>query len=201
MANGQAIPLAGTSRQPVSGQLSSGQGETALVLRRHPLQAFAARPPNGRRAGPRILAGLAIAVLLTGCAARVEPPGPAEGSHSVTIEVSGLECCEGALRVALYNAEEHWLRENQMVRGQVVPVMAETQTVEIAGIPAGEYAVAAFQDRNASGRLERFLGLIPREPYGFSGGGGRLRPPDFESAAFSVPADGPVKVPLRPAPL
>lgn len=142
----------------------------------------------------------AVALAVGGCASSPEAPPRAEGSLSLQVQVSAIACCQGALHVALYNSERFWLADDGMVRGQVTPVVGAEQIVEFAGLPEGHYAVAAFQDRNGNARLERFLGLIPREPYGFSGDEGGFRPPSFADAAIDLNADAEVGVTLRPPP-
>jgi len=153
-----------------------------------------------RRNGAGALAAI-LALTLAGCATTVGPPPRVEGEHRLTVAVSDIDCCAVALHVALYHAESHWLTENGMVRGQVVPVLAAEQEVEFSGLPSGDYAVAAFQDLNRNGELDRLFGLIPREPYGFSGSAGGFRPPSFTEAAFAVDGgDNRIALKLRPAP-
>lgn len=145
----------------------------------------------------RVFALQGLMLFLVACAGSGSPPASVEGEYSVTVEVRGLECCEGALRVALYNHAEHWLEEGHMVRGRVTPVRAETQTVEFSGLPPGQYAIAVFQDLELSGRLDRLFGIIPAEPYGFSGGKPSFRPPSYDDAAFNVPDVGALVVELQ----
>jgi uncharacterized protein (DUF2141 family) len=63
--------------------------------------------------------------------------------------------------------------------------------VRITGVPAGVYAVEAYQDENDNGVLDRnFLGM-PKEGMGFSRDAPmRFGPPDFADAAVTVPAEG-----------
>lgn len=144
---------------------------------------------------------LLLALLLAACAGReVVPPEPVEGEHSLEIEVRGLECCPGALRVALYNGSEYWLEDGAMVRGQAAPVLEAPQVVEFSGLPPGGYAVALFHDRNANTRFDRLLGLVPREPYGFSNNPDGMGRPSFEDAAVPVPETSRIVIDLRPPP-
>ncbi len=128
------------------------------------------------------------------------PPAPVEGEHALLVEIRGLDCCEGALRVALFNADAHWLKEGHMVRGQVAPVLAADQIVEFTGLPSGDYAVAVFQDVNTNMRLDRFLGLIPREPYGFSNNPGGIGRPSFRDAATHVEGQTEIVIEMRAPP-
>lgn len=144
---------------------------------------------------------LMLVLILGGCAsAPVQPPEPAEGEHALVVNIRGLDCCEGALRVALYNSVNHWLDDHGMVRGQVAPVLGTEQVVEFAGLPAGDYAVALYQDINANARIDRFLGIVPREPYGFSGNPGGFGRPSFEAAKISLTDQTEITIDMRPPP-
>ncbi len=143
---------------------------------------------------------LMLVVCLGGCATPVKPPEPVEGEHSLIVHVHGLDCCEGVLRVALYNSAEYWLNDQGMVRGQAAPVLGAEQVIEFAGLPSGDYAVALYQDINANARLDRFLGMVPREPYGFSGNPGGFGRPAFDDARIRLPETREIIIDLRPPP-
>ena len=53
-------------------------------------------------------------------------------------------------------------------------------------VPPGRYAVAAYQDVNGNGELDKVPPGIPTEPYAFSNDVGRLAPPSFERALVEV---------------
>lgn len=58
-------------------------------------------------------------------------------------------------------------------------------------VPAGTYAIRAFQDVNGNGKLDRGA-LGPKEPWGMSFAPGKTRgfgPPKFDDVSFSVEAD------------
>lgn len=60
--------------------------------------------------------------------------------------------------------------------------------LSVGPLPPGRYAVAAFQDLNANGKLDTNLAGVPTEPFGFSRNArGAMGPPDFADAAVSVP--------------
>ncbi len=143
---------------------------------------------------------VALVLSLAACSSPIKPPEPVEGDHALVIKVQGLDCCEGVVRVALYNGDDYWLKEQGMVRGQAAPVLGSEQIIEFAGLPAGDYAVAIYQDINANARLDRFLGMVPREPYGFSGNPGGFGRPSFESARVKVAEDTEIHIKMRPPP-
>lgn len=144
---------------------------------------------------------LMLMLVLGGCAsAPVQPPEPVEGEHSLVLNIRGLDCCEGALRVALYNGVDHWLGDHGMIRGQVAPVLGTEQIIEFAGLPPGDYAVALYHDTNANARFDRLLGSVPREPYGFSGNPGGMGRPSFEAARIRLPDEDEITIEMRAPP-
>ena len=65
--------------------------------------------------------------------------------------------------------------------------MLPAPVVSLKEVPAGTWAVLAYQDENENGELDRnFIG-IPKENYGFSrDAASRFGPPDFDDAAIEV---------------
>lgn len=148
----------------------------------------------------RLFSLLLMTAVLAACASPLKPPDPVEGEHTLLVRIHDLDCCEGVLRVALYNHADYWLDEQGMVRGQASPVLTTEQIIEFAGLPAGDYAVALYQDINANARLDRFLGMVPREPYGFSGSAGGFGRPSFEHAKVRVPEEDEINIEMRRPP-
>lgn len=70
---------------------------------------------------------------------------------------------------------------------------ADTQSVQIRGLPSGNYAIAILHDENGNDRLDRFAG-IPREGIGFSRNPRfSFGPPSFNSARFALEGPGGVQ--------
>ena len=132
--------------------------------------------PAGRRHG---LAGLLLAGMLCGAL-------PAAAA-TVQVEIDGIEPGGGPVRVALCQGG---LGEAACARGDEAPASANRLQFTFQGVPSGTYAVAAYQDANGNGRLDRTGLGLPLEPYGFSGAVGRRARPDFAEAAFSLREPG-----------
>lgn len=98
--------------------------------------------------------------------------------------------------MALYDSEDRWLDKYGMARGRINFVTGESQTIEINGIPPGEYGVVVFQDLNLNRDLDRFLWIFPEEPYGFSNSDGSFRPPTFDRSKVSVTQDTEIDIRL-----
>lgn len=140
---------------------------------------------------------LALFSVLAACSTtQTDPAPPIEGKLSLIVNVHNLKCCEGSLLLALYDSEKRWLDKYGMARGRINFVTGESQTIEINGIPAGNYGVVVFQDLNLNRDLDRFLWIFPKEPYGFSNSDGSFRPPSFDDAKVSVTEDTEIDIRL-----
>lgn len=133
-----------------------------------------------RTAGRQVVfAGFLLAVGL--CGAR-----PVSAA-TVQVEVDGIEPAGGPVRVALCQGG---LAEAACARGDEAAASAGQVLFTFRGVPPGTYAVAAYQDENGNGRLDRTGLGLPLEPYGFSGTVGRRTRPDFAEAAFTLREPG-----------
>ena len=103
----------------------------------------------------------------------------------LSIEVSGHQPSGGKVRAALYNDAANFLatpfKTAEVVAGSDPAVLV------FRDLPAGVYAVSAYQDDNGNNKLDRGLFNIPVERYGFSrdarGDGG---PPKFRDAQVEL---------------
>ena len=138
-------------------------------------------------------------LIFAGCAQKQLKPVEAlpEGQLSLVVNVDGIQCCEGVMRLAVYNDSEYWLSSSNMVRGRLSFVLQESQTYEIHGLPKGKYAVVVYQDTNNDSKLDRWFGLLPKEPYGFSNNVGRFGPASFNKAAINLYEDKTISIQLN----
>lgn len=118
----------------------------------------------------------------------------------LVVRLDGLPAMPGMIMVGVYGAEDGFVRALELydspdgfirdrgrVAGAALTAGAAVRTVSFSGLTPGRYAVIAFHDANADGRLDKNLLGVPTESYGFSNGAaGFLGPPDFEAAAFAV---------------
>lgn len=105
------------------------------------------------------------------------------------LELQGKGLAGNQVRVAVYsaNAPEQFPSDETFYRGMVSDAASDQLTVTVPDLPPGKYAVAAYLDKNRTGRQEKnFLG-VPKEIYGFSNDArGMFGPPDFSAAEFEV---------------
>ncbi|AWN43888.1 DUF2141 domain-containing protein [Methylobacterium durans] len=122
-------------------------------------------------------------LVLAACLAAATPSRAA----TVEVEVDGIEAGGGAVYVALCQGG---LSEAACQDGERARASGGRQRFVLRDVAPGTYALAAFQDMNGNGRLDRTPLGLPLEPYGFSGEGGRIARPDFARAAFPVREPG-----------
>jgi uncharacterized protein (DUF2141 family) len=104
---------------------------------------------------------------------------------TLEVRVSGVSA-KGKVNVAVCD-RERFLK--QCAWSASAPAQAGGTTVVVKGVPAGTWAVLAWQDENGNNELDRNLIGIPKEPYGFSRDArGKFGPPSFEDAAIEVGA-------------
>jgi len=109
--------------------------------------------------------------------------GQALAAATVEVRVSGVKA-KGKVNVAVCD-RERFLK--QCVYSASAPAQAGETIVTLKDIPAGTWAVLAYQDENENNELDRnFIG-IPKENYGFSRNPvSRFGPPGFEDAAIAL---------------
>lgn len=109
------------------------------------------------------------------------PPIPALAAD-LSIAVSGV-MADGNVRLQIHDSADGLQRQHGAVAAISLDPRAMPRQITLSGLPDGMYAVAAYQDSNGNGQLDRsFLG-IPQEPYGFSND---QRGPDFAAAAIGL---------------
>lgn len=68
---------------------------------------------------------------------------------------------------------------------------------EVTDVPAGEYVVVVYQDKDKNGELNKSL-FGPSEPYGFSRNPKiRFGPPKYEATMFKVGDSKPVTLDIK----
>jgi uncharacterized protein (DUF2141 family) len=113
-----------------------------------------------------------------------------KATNDVTLTVIGtdLKSTEGQLVVAVFNSPDSFLEKP--IGQRFVKISDKHEAVaEFSGLPPGTYAVSAFHDKNADGKLNTIM-AAPREDYGFSNNArGFVGPPSFRKASFEIQDD------------
>ncbi len=111
----------------------------------------------------------------------------------LTVIVHNVRSGEGQVMLGLFDSAYNFTKNP--ARGVQVPAATRDAsgrvTLVVRDLPPGSYAVSAFHDLDANGRLNTNLLGVPTEPYGFSNNArGTMGPPSFQAAAFVVPEQG-----------
>ncbi len=111
------------------------------------------------------------------------------GAADLTIQVDDVKAATGTIMVAVFNSEGTFLRAP--AKGGGAPAAPNGTTVVIKDLPEGDYAFAVYHDANANGKMDKNLLGIPTEDYAFSNNAlGKMGPPSYASAKFTLPAAG-----------
>ncbi len=115
-------------------------------------------------------------------------PAQAQGANAtLVIHVQGVSPKGGILRLGLYDEASYPDDDSKPVASADVPAQAGQTTVTLSGIPPGTYAIQAFQDFNANGKMDSSWIGLPQEPYGFSRDARPvLSKPGFDKTRFKV---------------
>jgi uncharacterized protein (DUF2141 family) len=110
----------------------------------------------------------------------------AASAATVEIHVANVAPGKGKINVAVCD-KERFLKQCAYSGSAPAQTNAAGETVvRVQGVPAGTWAILAYQDANSNNELDTLLG-IPRENYGFSRDArGHFGPPGFEEAAVQV---------------
>lgn len=116
----------------------------------------------------------------------------AASAATVEVRVEGVAVGEGTVNVGVC---DRGLDASTCRINQRKPASASSVSFTFDKVPAGNYAVVTFQDKNGNGRLDTFAG-VPREPYDMSNGAGAKMAPGFKDALIAI-KDGRNRVNLR----
>ena len=121
----------------------------------------------------------AFVCLTTLCSIKAQETG------SLTVTVSNIKTQEGVIMVGLYKDENTFLEK--VFKTQKTEANSDSVTLTFDHIPAGEYGISLFHDKDENGKLNtNFIG-IPSEPYAFSNNAkGMFGPAKWEDVKFSV---------------
>lgn len=104
----------------------------------------------------------------------------------LTVNVSGVQGTNNAVRVALYSNPDTFRHEAQAKQIVSVPAHDGTVTAVFHDLQPGPYAVVAYHDENGNGKLDLMLGMFPDEGWGLSNDPTVIGPPAFDDSAFEI---------------
>lgn len=122
---------------------------------------------------------------------------PLANADTLTVNLDNIQAHLGSLMVALYQGEESYSANRNMVASSKKTVTSESHSVVFTDLAPGEYAIKVMHDENDNGTLDtNFLG-IPSEGYGFSNNGSSLGPASYDDAKFTINGDAQLTIHLR----
>ncbi len=98
----------------------------------------------------------------------------------------GCPNAKGSVKCAIYNSPDGFPTDrSKILEGAEGPVVGNAAVCSFKDLPAGTYAVAAFQDEDGSGNIRKNMLGIPTEVYGFSNDAKpTFKAPSFQAASF-----------------
>lgn len=104
---------------------------------------------------------------------------------SLTIRVNNIQVKSGTIHLALYNQAEDFLTEKTYLATIEAVNDSEELVIVLNDLPFGEYAISLYHDENDNKELDKYMGLIPKEAYGFSNNArGSMGPPSYDQSKF-----------------
>jgi uncharacterized protein (DUF2141 family) len=99
----------------------------------------------------------------------------------LTVHIENVSSRGGIVRIGLYDADHYPNDNSKPTAAADVPAIAGEMIITLSDIQPGIYAIEAFQDINANGKMDMSLVGLPLEPFGFS----RDARPRFHKPRFS----------------
>ncbi len=108
-----------------------------------------------------------------------------QAQNTIEVTMTGFDNNKGSVQVGLYDKESNFLdKEYKTIASKIE---GGTATVTFTEVPDGVYAISCYHDEDSNGKLNMFMGMIPREPYGTSNNApSNFGPPKWEDAKFEV---------------
>lgn len=105
----------------------------------------------------------------------------------INVTVSNFKNTDGYMSIGLYNKADDFPIEGKQYRKDYIKVNSKTVTYTFKNLPAGEYAIAVYHDKNSDHKCNRNMMGIPTERYGFSN---NVKPvlsaPPFSKTKFNL---------------
>ncbi len=119
----------------------------------------------------------------------------AMGQATITVHVTNVPTDQGEIRFGLFT-EGTFIKKAPDYH-ETATVKDHSSTVVFENIPAGEYAISCFQDKNMNETFDFEPNGMPAEPYGLSNDApSSYGPPLWSDAKFTV-ADKPVSMEIH----
>jgi len=134
------------------------------------------------------IAGAAVAASLAMFASAAE----------LNVRITGITEKTGTIHVYVFTSAEGFPKEENAAVHADRAVPASMQIDMAIQVPdSSAYALMAYHDKNGDGKMNRFLGMIPQEPYGMSRNPDVIGKPKFSDSAVRPVAGELIVLKLR----
>lgn len=120
-----------------------------------------------------------------------------ESGDTLTVSVSGLHSTRGQLVACLWKDKSGFpsCEKSKTALRKTLRVTGSSMVVSFAGLAPGDYAVTIHHDENADGKMQRMLGMMPREGVGVSNNPGGM--PRYAKSLTTVDGQTAISVTMR----
>jgi uncharacterized protein (DUF2141 family) len=140
---------------------------------------------------PRLTPIAAVLTLSLIMLASAPAASQASRAYTLTLVVEGVRNAKGVIGALVFRSPEGWPEDTQSAFvKKAVPAQPNRTTLQLSGLPPGDYAVVVLHDENENMKLDRnWLGR-PAEQWGMSNNPrAYLAPPKFDRARFHLDGD------------
>ncbi|WP_442266187.1 DUF2141 domain-containing protein [Tenacibaculum sp. ZS6-P6] len=107
-----------------------------------------------------------------------------EGNQKITVTVVNVTSNEGTMKFALSDKENFLI--GKPIQAKEAKIENGKSVVIFENVPAGEYAVTCFHDKNNNGKMDFQPSGMPMEDYGASNNVMNFGPPRYDDAKFTI---------------
>ena len=107
----------------------------------------------------------------------------ANKSNNITVAVVNVTSNKGKVTFALFN-KENFLRIP--LQGKSSEIKEGKSTIVFENVPAGEYAITCYHDKNNNDKMDFTAQGMPAEDYGASNNVMTFGPPQYYNAKFMI---------------
>lgn len=106
-----------------------------------------------------------------------------ETTYNLTIVIDGMSSSEGKVNLGMFNSEVGFPEREHIYQYKIVKSSETAVTVVFENLPKGEYAIAAYHDKNSNTYLDKNIFGYPTENFGFTNNARRaMSSPSFDEA-------------------
>ncbi|WP_095071467.1 DUF2141 domain-containing protein [Tenacibaculum jejuense] len=107
-----------------------------------------------------------------------------ESKQKITVTVVNVNSNQGTVKFALSDKKNFLTGEP--IQAKEGKIENGKSVVVFENVPAGEYAIACYHDKNSNNRMDFQPGGMPMEDYGASNNVMNFGPPRYEDAKFII---------------